>query len=97
MVKATPLKRVTPDHAATPTWLAGVAARESPAAAQTLREVLAYVTPLYADHTLPHGEPVFAHVLGAAPLLDELHLGHEAVAAALLWPALTLDAGAARR
>ncbi len=97
MVKATHLKLVTPQSADAPAWIDEMATVESPAAARVLREVLAYVTPLYEGKTLANGEPALAHVTGAAPLLRDLHLGHEAMAAALLWPALEFDAAAARR
>ncbi len=96
MVKATHLKLVTP-AAATPAWIDAIAVHESAAAAQTLRDVIAYVTPLYDGKTLANGEAVLTHVLGAVSLLDDLRLGHEAIAAALLWPALALEANAARR
>ncbi len=97
MVNATQLKPVTPQDAGTRQWIEAIAARESAAAANTLREVLAFVTPLYAGKTLTGGEAVLTHVMGTAPLLDNLHLGHEAAAAALLWPVLELDTDAIRR
>ena len=97
MVKATHLKFVTPPAADTPAWIDAFATGESAAAAKKLREVLAFVTPLVEDKTLMNGEPVLPHVMGAVPLLSDLHLGHEAVAAALLWPVLQLDATAAKR
>ena len=97
MVKATHLKLVTPQDADSQAWIDAVAARESAAAAKTLRDAVAFVTPLYDGKTLANGEPVLAHVMGTVPLLGDLHLGHEAVAAALLWPLLEFDTGAARR
>jgi GTP pyrophosphokinase len=100
MVKAPHLQLVTPDNAEAQAWIEaveGAAARESDAAAKTLREVIAFVTPLYDGKTLAGGEPVLAHVMGTVSLLGELRLGHEAAAAALLWPALELDAAAAKR
>ena len=97
MVKATHFKLVTPDSADSASWIADIAARESDAAAKTLRSVIAFVTPLYEGKTLASGEPVLAHGMGAVSLLGDLHLGHEAVAAALLWPALVFDATAAKR
>jgi GTP pyrophosphokinase len=92
MVKATHLKLVTPQDADSLKWIDAIAARESSATANTLRDAVAFVTPLYADKTLPSGESVLSHVMGAVSLLDNLHLGHEAIAAAMLWPALELDA-----
>ena len=97
MVKAAHLKLIMSEGGDSPTWIAAIASRESAAAAKTLRAVLAYVTPLYDGKTLANGEAVLTHALGAVALLGDLHLGHEAVAAALLWPALELDASAARR
>ena len=97
MVKATHLKLVSPQDADPQAWIDAIAANESAAAAKTLREVIAYVTPLYEGKTLPGGEPILAHVMGAVSLLGELRLGHETVAAALLWPALELEAGLSRR
>ena len=97
MVKATHLKLVTLQDADSQSWIDDIAAGESAAAAKALRDVIAFVTPLYADKTLATGEPALPHVMGAVSLLGDLHLGHEAVAAALLWPALELDAAAPRR
>ena len=97
MVKASHLKLVEPHSADTQKWIDDIAARESAAAANTLREVLAFVTPLYEAGTLPGGEAILPHVLDTVLLLRDLNLGHEAVAAALLWPMLELDAGAAKR
>jgi len=97
MVKATHLKLVTPDNADTQAWTDAIAAHESDAAAKTLRDAIAFVTPLYEGKTLPDGEPVLTHVMGTVSLLGELRLGHEAVAAALLWPVLEFDAAATRR
>jgi GTP pyrophosphokinase len=97
MVKATHLKLVTSQDADANVWIDNIAARESAAAAKALHDVVAFVTPLYSDRTLASGESVLAHVMGTASLLGDLRLGHEAVAAALLWPVLDLDANAARR
>ena len=97
MVKATHLKLVTPQDTDSEAWIDVIAARESAAAAKTLRDAVAFVTPLYDGKTLANGEPVLAHVMGTVALLGDLHLGHEAVAAALLWPVLEFDTGAARR
>ena len=97
MVKATHLKLVTPDSADSPSWIDAIAARESDAAAKTLRAVMAFVTPLYEGKTLTSGEPALTHVMGTVSLLSDLHLGHEAVAAALLWPALAFDVAATKR
>ena len=97
MVKATHLKLVTPQDTDSEAWIDVIAARESAAAAKTLRDAVAFVTPLYDGKTLAYGEPVLAHVMGTVALLGDLHLGHEAVAAALLWPLLEFDTGAARR
>ena len=93
----THLKLVGQTDGATPAWIDAIAARESAAAGALLREVIAWVTPLYEGKSLPSGEPLLAHVMGAVPLLDDLHLGHEAVAALLLWPALAQNAAASRR
>lgn len=90
MVKATHLKLVTLDEVDTQAWIDDIAARESEAAANTLRDVVAFVRPLYPDKTLVNGEDVLTHVMGTVLLLSELRLGHEAVAAAMLWPALNL-------
>ncbi len=97
MVKATHLKLVTPQDTDSEAWIDVIAARESAAAAKTLHDAVAFVTPLYDGKTLAYGEPVLAHVMGTVSLLGDLHLGHEAVAAALLWPLLEFDTGAARR
>lgn len=97
MVKATHLKLVTPHDVDSRKWIDDIAARESAAAATTLREVMDFVAPLYAEQALANGEAVASHVLGTVSLLSELHLGHEAVAAALLWPALEMEAGSVRR
>ena len=105
MANASHLKLVTSGNDAPPARIDAaadatidkVAARESAAAADKLRAALAYVTPLYEGRQLPQGEAIMPHVLGAVSLVDELRLGHEAAAAALLWPALTLAEGAARR
>lgn len=97
MVNASHLKLVAPQGDASHPWIDDIAARESAAAANTLHEVMAFVTPLYEAKTLPGGEAILPHVLGTALLLRDLNLGHEAVAAALLWPALELEANAARR
>jgi GTP pyrophosphokinase len=58
---------------------------------------MTFVAPLYEGRTLASGESVLAHVRATALLLGDLRLGHEAVAAALLWPALEQDAAAAKR
>jgi GTP pyrophosphokinase len=97
MVKATHLKLVTPDNADSQAWIDIIAARESEAAAKTLHDVIAFVVPLYEGRALPSGESLLAHVTGTALILGNLRLGHEAVAAALLWPALEQNAAAARR
>ena len=97
MVKATHLKLVTLQDADSQAWIEAIAARESATAAKVLRDVIAFITPLFVGKTLASGEPVLAHVMGAVSLLADLRLGHEAAAAALLWPALEMDAAAARR
>jgi GTP pyrophosphokinase len=97
MVKATHLKLVASDSADSQAWIDDIAARESEAAAKTLRDVMTFVAPLYEGRTLASGESVLAHVRATALLLGDLRLGHEAVAAALLWPALEQDAAAAKR
>jgi GTP pyrophosphokinase len=97
MVKATHLKLVTPHHADTQAWIDAIAARENAAAGKTLRDVVAFVTPLVEGKTLGSGEAILPHVMGTVALVSDLHLGHEAAAAALLWPLLELDAAAARR
>lgn len=88
MVKATHLRLVTLQQTDTQAWIDEIAARESAAAAKTLREVVAFVTPLYAGNTLVSGEDLLTHVMGTVLILSDLRLGHEAIAAALLWPAL---------
>ncbi len=97
MVKATHLKLVTPQDADSQVWIRDIAARESADAAKTLQAALGYAAPLYEGRTLVSGEAILAHVTGTASLLGELSLGHEAAAAALLWPVLDLDANGARR
>ena len=97
MVKATHLKLVAAQDADPQAWIDAIAAHESAAATKTLLDVAAYVTPLYEGKTLPGGEPILAHVMGVVSLLGEFRLGHETVAAALLWPALELEAGMSRR
>jgi GTP pyrophosphokinase len=97
MVKATHLKLVASDSADSQAWIDDIAARESEAAAKTLRDVMTFVAPLYEGRALASGESVLAHVRATALLLGDLRLGHEAVAAALLWPALEQDAAAAKR
>jgi GTP pyrophosphokinase len=97
MVKASHLKLVTLGNTDSQAWIDDIAARESEAAAKTLRDVMAFITPLVADKTLASGESVLTHTMGTVSLLSDLHLGHEAVAAALLWPVLERDAAAAKR
>jgi GTP pyrophosphokinase len=97
MVKATHLKLVASDSDDSQAWIDDIAARESEAAAKTLRDVMTFVAPLYEGRTLASGESVLTHVRATALLLGDLRLGHEAVAAALLWPALEQDAAAAKR
>ena len=97
MVSATHLKLVGAGEPAAQEWIATIAARESQAAGEVLRKVLAYVTPLYEGRMLPSGEPVLTHVLGALPLVAELRIGHEAAAATLLWPLLEQEPAALRR
>ena len=97
MVKATHLKLVALQDADSQKWIGEIAARESEAAAKTLRDVIAFVTPLYEGQQLATGEAALVHVMGTVSLLSELNIGHEAVAAALLWPALELDAAAGKR
>ena len=97
MVKATHLKLVPTDAADSQLWIGEIAARESAAAAKTLQMVIDFITPLYADKLLASGEPALAHVLGSVSVLGGLRLGHEAIAAALLWPALELQLATARR
>ena len=92
VANAAHLKLVTSQTADAQAWIDTIAAREPAAAASTLREVMAFVAPRYAEHTLASGEAVLAHVMGAVPLLGDLHLGHEAIAAELLWPLLEFDA-----
>ncbi len=97
MVKASEPKQVAASAPETYAWIDEIAARESAVAAKTLRDVMAYVVPLYGEKTLVYGAPALTHVLGTVSLLHELHLGHEALAAALLWPALAVDVAASRR
>ena len=94
MVQASHLRLI---DGGVPAWIGEVAARESAQAAATLREALAFVTPLYEGKALASGEEALAHVMGVVPLVAGLNLGHEAVAAALLCPVLEMDANAARR
>lgn len=90
MVKATHLKLVVPPEGESAAWIADLAGGESAEAAKTLLDVMAWVTPMYEGKTLASGELVSAHVMGTVSLLRELHLGYEAVAAAMLWPALEI-------
>jgi GTP pyrophosphokinase len=96
MVKAAHLKLVTTRDGDAADWLARAAEGLSDADAEALRKVLDAITPLYADKKLPSGEPVLAHVLGAADTVAELKLGYEAIAAALVWPLLELKPDSAR-
>jgi hypothetical protein len=58
-----------------PAWIGEVAARESAQAAQTLRDVLAFVTPRYEGKTLDTGEDALGHVMGVVPLVAGLNCG----------------------
>ena len=78
-------------------WLAPVLARESDAGAKQVRDAAQWAWPQYAQRTLPSGEDVGEHVMGALAVLADLRLGHEALAAQVLWPLLDIEAGAARR
>jgi len=100
VVKATHLHLVkSGDAVATHNLVAqfdAVAARYPDAERDTLRAVLEYVGPAYADMRFTNGEPVLAHVMETASILSELRLGHEAVTAALLWPLLEREPEKAR-
>ena len=97
MVNVIHLKPVAPTIDSPLARIDAIATRESAAAADTLRAAFAYVSPLYENKQLAQGESITPHVLGAVSLVEELRLGHEAVAAGLLWPALNLADNAARR
>lgn len=86
MVKASHLKPVAAGDSAVAAWLDGTASRYAPDEAGALKRVLDFVAPLYAGRRLASGEPVLAHVLETAGILAELKLGHETLAAALLFP-----------
>ena len=97
MVKPAHLTLVTSSESGEWAWLEALAARESAAGAKVLRDVTQFVWPQYEGRVLASGEPAREHVQGALSVLSELRLGHEAVAAALLWPLLEFEANAARR
>jgi len=86
------------EHAA---WLAAAGARLAPDKAGVLAAALELVAPVYANRTLPNGEPALAHALAAADLLMQLGLDHETLAAALVYRCLDwapeLSAGLAER
>jgi GTP pyrophosphokinase len=100
MVKHTRLKLVTDAASATDDARAlidVIAERESAAAGELLNAVLEHVTPRYEGRVLASGEPAPSHVMGTLSLVAALRIGHEAAAAALLWPLLDVDAAATLR
>ena len=69
-------------------WLAGVSARLAPAAVERLRAALELAVPAYAGRALATGEPILAHVLATADILQRLELDSEVLAATLVHRAL---------
>jgi len=51
-----------------------------------IRQALELACPVLSPLQTPGGASLFAHAVGAARIVDELKLGHEAVLAALLFP-----------
>lgn len=51
-----------------------------------VRKALELAFPVLSDLKTPGGASLFAHAVGAARIVDELRLGHEAVLATLLYP-----------
>ncbi len=96
MVKAAHLKLVSSRDGEPAVWFTRVTGGWPDADANALREMLDAVTPAYAEQKLASGEPALMHVLGVADTVAELKLGHEAIAAALLWPLLEINPGGAR-
>jgi GTP pyrophosphokinase len=90
MAKASHLKLVQNEDPAPATWLDAVRNRFAPPEFEMVSKALNFAAPIFAQRRLASGEPPLAHALGAADILIALRLDHEAIAAALLAPALEL-------
>ncbi|HET6491382.1 MAG TPA: bifunctional (p)ppGpp synthetase/guanosine-3',5'-bis(diphosphate) 3'-pyrophosphohydrolase [Burkholderiales bacterium] len=97
MANASHLKLVPLQDAATAAWLEAARNRFAPTEFAVVARALDFTVPLYGAHRLPSGEPALAHALGTAEILIGLRLDHEAVAAALLAPAVELRADTAQK
>ena len=71
MIKAPRLKLVTSAMPGDFAWLDTLAGHETEAHANVLRDVAAFLWPLYGERALAGGESVREHVMGALAILGE--------------------------
>jgi GTP pyrophosphokinase len=93
MAKTPSLKLVRPVTRAFPETGQGPAALLSAAERDNVRAALALAESFYPDAVLASGEPALDHALGTMAIISELKLDGEALATALLAPAVRLDSG----
>lgn len=96
MEKQTPLKRVRPPAHELPSTgadLAALAGGLAPAERQRVESAWALAEPILRDARLAGGEPALSHALETAAIVSELKMDGEAMAAALLVPAVERDPG----
>ncbi len=97
MVKALHLKLVKLGDAALAARVETIRGRFPPAEADTISGALDFAAALCGERRLATGEPLLAHALESAGVLNELKLDHETLAAALLFRCLALTPGAAQQ
>jgi GTP pyrophosphokinase len=97
MAKTPSLKLVRPVTRASSEAVRGPAASLSAVERGSVQEALALAELFYPNVMLASGEPALDHAMGTLEIVSELKLDGEALAAALLAPAVRLDAGRLRQ
>ena len=97
MAKAPSLKLVRPVTRASSEIVGGAPAPLSAVERGSVQEALALADLFYPKVVLASGEPALDHAMGTLEIVSELKLDGEALAAALLAPAVRLDPGRLRQ
>ena len=97
MAKAPSLKLVRPVTRASSEIVGGAPAPLSAVERGSVQEALALADLFYPKVVLASGEPALDHAMGTLEIVSELKLDGEALAAALLAPAVRLDSGRLRQ
>ena len=84
-------------HLASDEWLENLYAIDPSIDITSLKGIVDFLRPYYDSKSMVSGESVWAHVLGAVNLLVPLRLGHESIAACLLWPLEGQEAAAHKK